>query len=223
MGNLSKERVTPNSPFTNCGVEFCGPFLIKFKNQRKGMYSKIYVAIIICLSTKAIHLETVSDLSSEAFIASLKRFIAQRGKMAMIITDKAANFKGAKSELNHLFNVIRNPDEWLANYLSSERINWKLIPPPRSPNFGGLWETGVKSFKHHLKRTVGLYKVIIEEFNTIIIQIEGIINSWPLSPLSSDINEYEVLTPAHFLIGCPITAIPEPEIINIFDNKLSRW
>ncbi|GBN52766.1 hypothetical protein AVEN_10892-1, partial [Araneus ventricosus] len=222
MGNLPKERVTPILAFTNCGIDFCGPFLIKFKNQRKGIYSKIYVAIFICLSTKAIHLETVSDLSSEAFIASLKRFIARRGKMAMIITDNATNFKGAKSELNRLFNLIRKPDESLANYLSSERINWKLIPP-RSPNFGGLWEAGVKSFKYHLKRTIGLYKVTLEEFNTIIIQIEGILNSRPLSPLSSDINEYEVLTPAHFLIGRPITAIPEPEIINISDNKLSRW
>ncbi|GBO10230.1 hypothetical protein AVEN_167601-1, partial [Araneus ventricosus] len=221
MGNLPKERVTPTSAFTNCGIDFCGPFLIKFKNQRKGIYSKIYVAIFICLSTKAIHLETVSDLSSEAFIASLKRFIARR-KMAMIITDNATNFKGAKSELNRLFNLIRKPDECLANYLSSERINWKLIPP-RSPNFGGLWEAGVKSFKYHLKRTIGLYKVTLEEFDTIIIQIEGILNSRPLSPLSSDINEYEVLTPAHFLIGRPITAIPEPEIINISDNKLSRW
>ncbi|GBM34142.1 hypothetical protein AVEN_18027-1 [Araneus ventricosus] len=222
MGKLPKERVTPTSAFTNCGIDFCGPFLIKFKNQRKGIYSKIYVAIFICLSTKAIHLETVSDLSSEAFIASLKRFIARRGKMAMIITDNATNFKGAKSELNRLFNLIRKPDECLANYLSSERINWKLIPP-RSPNFGGLWEAGVKSFKYHLKRTIGLYKVTLEEFDTIIIQIEGILNSRPLSPLSSDINEYEVLTPAHFLIGRPITAIPEPEIINISDNKLSRW
>ncbi|GBN95285.1 hypothetical protein AVEN_207930-1 [Araneus ventricosus] len=222
MGNLPKERVTPISAFANCGIDFCGPFLIKFKNQRKGIYSKIYVAILICLSTKAIHLETVSDLSSEAFIASLKRFIARRGKMAMIITDNATNFKGAKSELNRLFNLIRKPDESLANYLSSERINCKLIPP-RSPNFGGLWEAGVKSFKYHLKRTIGLYKVTLEEFNTIIIQIEGILNSRPLSPLSSDINEYEVLTPAHFLIGRPITAIPEPEIINISDNKLSRW
>ncbi|GBN55088.1 hypothetical protein AVEN_10451-1, partial [Araneus ventricosus] len=222
MGNLPKERVTPISAFTNCGIDFCGPFLIKFKNQRKGIYSKLYVAIFICLSTKAIHLETVSDLSSEAFIASLKRFIARRGKMAMIITDNATNFKGAKSELNRLFNLIRKPDECLANYLSSERINWKLIPL-RSPNFGGLWEAGVKSFKYHFKRTIGLYKVTLEEFNTIIIQIEGILNSRPLSPLSSDINEYEVLTPAHFLIGRPITAIPEPEIYNISDNKLSRW
>ncbi|GBN84874.1 hypothetical protein AVEN_159988-1 [Araneus ventricosus] len=128
MDNLPKERVTPISAFTNCGIDCCGPFLIKFKNQRKGIYSKIYVAIFICLSTKAIYLETVSDLSSEAFIASLKRCIARRGKMAMIITDNATNFKGAKSELNRLFNLIRKPDECLACYLSSERINWKLIP-----------------------------------------------------------------------------------------------
>ncbi|GFW98765.1 integrase catalytic domain-containing protein [Trichonephila clavipes] len=79
-------------------------------------------------------------------------------------------------------------------------IQWKFIPP-RSPNFGGLWEAGVKSFKHHLYRTLVNSKITFEEFETIIIQIEGILNSRPLVPLSDNINEYEVLTPGHFIIG----------------------
>jgi hypothetical protein len=222
MGNLPSERVTPNPPFQNSGVDFCGPFLIKFRNQRKGIFHKIYVAIFICLATKAIHMETVSDLSSEAFIAALKRFCARRGKVATIMSDNATNFKGANSELRRLQNLVQTPDSNLADFYSSESINWKFIPP-RSPNFGGLWEAGVKSFKHHLQRTLGNNKLTLEEFETIIIQVEGILNSRPLVPLSSDINEFEVLTPAHFLIGRPITMIPEPQIINLADNRLSRW
>ncbi|GFW19515.1 integrase catalytic domain-containing protein [Trichonephila clavipes] len=101
-------------------------------------------------------------------------------------------------------------------------IQWKFIPP-RSPNFGGLWEAGVKSFKHHLYRTLVNSKITFEEFETIIIQIEGILNSRPLVPLSDNINEYEVLTPGHFIIGRPISAIPEPAILDISDNRLSRW
>ncbi|GFU26567.1 integrase catalytic domain-containing protein [Trichonephila clavipes] len=101
-------------------------------------------------------------------------------------------------------------------------IQWKFIPP-RSPNFGGLWEAGVKSFKHHLYRTLVNSKITFEEFETIIIQIEGILNSRPLVPLSDNINEYEVLTPGHFIIGRPISAIPEPAISDISDNRLSRW
>ncbi|GBL97468.1 hypothetical protein AVEN_162933-1 [Araneus ventricosus] len=162
MGNLPSERVTPSAPFLNSGVDFCGPFQIKFKNQRKGIYSKVYVAIFVCLATKAIHLETVTDLTTEAFIAALKRLCARRGRIATLISDNASNSKGAASELNRLKKLICKTNETLANYLTSEAIQWKLIPP-RSPNF------------------------------------------------------------RHFIIGRPITAIPEPEILDISDNTLSRW
>ncbi|GFV24711.1 integrase catalytic domain-containing protein [Trichonephila clavipes] len=222
MGNLPSERVTPSAPFLNSGVDFCGPFQIKFKNQRKGIFSKVYVAIFICLATKAIHLEAVTDLTTEAFIAALKRLCARRGRISTLISDNATNFKGAAAELNRFIKLICNKNETLANYFASETIQWKFIPP-RSPNFGGLWEAGVKSFKHHLYRTLVNSKITFEEFETVIIQIEGILNSRPLVPLSDNINEYEVLTPGHFIIGRPISVIPEPAILDISDNRLSRW
>ncbi|GFW72380.1 integrase catalytic domain-containing protein [Trichonephila clavipes] len=222
MGNLPSERVTPSAPFLNSGVDFCGPFQIKFKNQRKGIFSKVYVAIFVCLTTKAIHLEAVTDLTTEAFIAALKRLCARRGRISTLMSDNATYFKDAAAELNRFINLICNKNETLANYFASEAIQWKFIPP-RSPNVGGLWEAGVKSFKHHLYRTLVNSKITFEEFETIIIQIEGILNSRPLVPLSDNINEYEVLTPGHFIIGQPISAIPEPAILDISDNILSRW
>ncbi|GFT52825.1 integrase catalytic domain-containing protein [Trichonephila clavipes] len=222
MGNLPSERVTPSAPFLNSGVDFCGPFQIKFKNQRKGIFSKVYVAIFVCLATKAIHLEAVTDLTTEAFIAALKRLCARRGRISTLMSDNATNFKGAAAELNRFIKLICNKNETLANYFASEAIQWKFIPP-RSPNFGGLWEAGVKSLKHHLYRTLVNSKITFEEFETIIIQIEGILNSRPLVPLSDNINEYEVLTLGHFIIGRPISAIPEPAILDISDNRLSRW
>ncbi|GFU95903.1 integrase catalytic domain-containing protein [Trichonephila clavipes] len=222
MGNLPSERVTPSEPFLNSGMDFCGPFQIKFKNQRKGIFSKVYVAIFVCLATKAIHLEAVTDLTTEAFIAALKRLCARRGRISTLMSDNATNFKGAAAELNRFIKLICNKNETLANYFASEAIQWKFIPP-RSPNFGGLWEAGVKSFKHHLYRILVNSKITFEEFETIIIQIEGILNSRPLVPLSDNINEYEVLTSGHFIIGRPISAIPEPAILVISDNRLSRW
>ncbi|XP_054711310.1 uncharacterized protein LOC129220901 [Uloborus diversus] len=222
MGNLPSERVNPSPSFKECGIDFCGPFSIKYKNQRKGTLNKIFVALFVCLATKAIHLDIVTDLKSESFIATLKRFFARRGKSSTILTDNGTTFVGANTELKKLHALVKNPDDTLSDYLASEAIYWKFIPP-RSPNFGGLWEAGVKSFKHHLKRSVGSSPLTLEEFWTLIVQIEGILNSRPLLPLSSDPNEIEVLTPAHFLIGRPITSIVEPDISSISDNKLSSW
>ncbi|GFX78361.1 integrase catalytic domain-containing protein [Trichonephila clavipes] len=128
----------------------------------------------------------------------------------------------AAAELNRFMKLICNKNETLASYFASEAIQWKFIPP-RSPNFGGLWEAVVKSFKHHLYRTLVNSKITFEKFETIKIQIEGILNSRPLVPLSDNINEYEVLTPGHFIIGRPISAIPEPAILDISDDRLSRW
>ncbi|GBN43941.1 hypothetical protein AVEN_268194-1 [Araneus ventricosus] len=107
---------------------------------------------------------------------------------------------------------MSNPDDKLTNYLTTESINWKFIPP-RSPNFGGLWETGVKSFKYHLKRAVGSVKLTFEEFLPLTAEIEGILNSRPIVPLSTDPHDYTALTPGHFLIGRPITSIAEPQLI----------
>ncbi|GFV17149.1 integrase catalytic domain-containing protein [Trichonephila clavipes] len=88
---------------------------------------------------------------------------------------------------------------------------------------GGLWEAGIKSVKYHLKRALGRSQLTYEEFETVIIQVEGILNSSPLTPISNDFDNFEVLTPAHFLICRTINSILESIVINISDNRLSRW
>jgi hypothetical protein len=222
MGNLPKERVTQNFPFNCVGVDFCGPFQIKYPNQRKGQLSKIYICIFVCLATKACHLELVNALTSDAFIATLKRFLNRRGKCAHIFSDNGKNFVGSNLELKRLANLVCKPDETLGSFFCNEGIDWSFIPP-RAPNHGGLWEAGVKSVKFHLKRVVGNYKLTYEEFLTVLVQVEGILNSRPLYPLSAELDDFEILTPGHFLVGRPITAIAEPSVVQVADNKLTAW
>ncbi|GFX70749.1 uncharacterized protein TNCV_1032771 [Trichonephila clavipes] len=105
-----------------------------------------------------------------------------------------------------------------AKYFVTENIDWKFIPP-KFPHFGGLWEAGVKSVKHHLKRAIGNLHFTFEEFETIMIQVEGILNSLPLTPVSSDADKFDVLNPGHLLIGRPITSIPK---LNLIDNLGGR-
>ncbi|XP_055936878.1 uncharacterized protein LOC129966476 [Argiope bruennichi] len=163
----------------------------------------------------------VTDLTSDAFIACLKRFVARRGLCSKLFSDNGTNFIGANKELSKLYNLVLKLDDSLASYLSTEGIDWNFIPP-RAPNFGGLWESGVKAFKYHFKRILGNSKSY-EEFLTVITQIEGILNSRPLAPLSSDIDVYDVLTPAHFLIGRSLNTVVEPNLIEVKDNRLSNW
>ncbi|GFS98373.1 integrase catalytic domain-containing protein [Trichonephila clavipes] len=179
MGNLPHDRVVPDYPFNCSGVDFCGPFMIRYKNQRKGILHKIYICVFVCFVSKSIHIEIVSDLTSDAFIATLKRFFSRRGKCAKLYSDNGKTFVGANKELKRFLKLIEDSDDNLAGFLSAEGIEWKFIPP-RAPSFGGLWEASVKSIKYHLKRVVRGSNLTYEKFLTVCIQIEGILNSRPL-------------------------------------------
>ncbi|GFW92498.1 integrase catalytic domain-containing protein [Trichonephila clavipes] len=222
MGNLPRDRVVPDYPFNCSGVDFCGPFMIRYKNQRKGILHKIYICVFVCFVSKAIHIEIVSDLTSDAFIATLKRFFSRRGKCAKLYSDNGKTFVGANKELKRFLKLIEDSDDNLAGFLSAEGIEWKFIPP-RAPSFGGLWEASVNSIKYYLKRVVSGSNLTYEEFLTVCIQIEGILNSRPLYPLSSNSDDLNTLTSAHFLIGRSMTSVVEPNLIELKENALKKW
>ncbi|GFW14234.1 integrase catalytic domain-containing protein [Trichonephila clavipes] len=154
MGNLPYERVNMATPFSITGLDLGGPYFVTYKHQRKGVLNKIYVCVCICFVTRAIHLEILSDLTSDAIIATLKRFMSRRGKCSKIFTDNATNFVGANSQLKVFYKTLNFPDQNLAAYFTEEGIEWNFIPP-RAPHMGGLWEAGIKSVKYHLKRALG--------------------------------------------------------------------
>lgn len=221
MGNLPTERITPSSPFTVVGVDYAGPFMVKDRKGRGYKVSKVYIGLFICFSTKAIHLELISSLSSESFIQALYRFVSRRGKPTKIFSDNGTNFVGAQHELKIFLNSnIAN--EQITNFATSECIDWQFIPPC-SPHFGGLWEAGVKSSKYHLKRVLSDTPLLFEELSTICAQIEAILNSRPICPISSDPNDLHPLTPAHFLIGKPLVAAPDENVTDFQINRLNRF
>jgi hypothetical protein len=88
---------------------------------------------------------------------------------------------------------------------------------------GGIWEAGVKSIKFHLRRVVGNAKLTFEELYTLLCQVEAVLNSQPLCPLSNSPDNLEVLTPGHFLIGTSLLALPDHNLIDLASNHLSRW
>lgn len=91
-----------------------------------------------------------------------------------------------------------------------------------SANFGGLWELGVKSIKHHLKRVLK-NALTLEEFITIISEIEGILNSCPLSLISNEPQDFQPLTSGHFRIGQSVTSIPETDITEVPPSRLTTY
>ena len=224
MGQLPMERVSPDIVFENVGIDYAGPLYIKQGYIRKPTVIKAYVCVFVSMSVKATHLELVSDLTTDAFIAALRRFISRRGKPSLIQSDHGTNFVGANKELNELYAFLQDQkaQTLISQFCTSQRIQWKFIPE-RSPHFGGIWEAAVKSLKFHLKRVTANVKMTFEECCTILTQIEACLNSRPLIAKPCDEDGIEMITPGHFLIGRPIEALPDSSYSYRSVSLLRRW
>ena len=173
-------------------------------------------------SIKAVHIELVSDLITEAFLAALKRFFARRGKASHLFSDNAKTFVGANRELREVHSQLANDTSAIIrDYLTREQVTWHFIPP-RAPHFGGIWEAAVKSMKKHLLKIIGNQLLTFETMNTYLIEIEAILNSRPITPISSNPNDLAALTPSHFLIGDVLTSTAEKSVTGV-TNSLSMW
>ena len=156
MGQLPRERITADSVFDRVGIDYAGPVYVKHGYVRKPIVVKAYVCVFVALSVKAVHIELVSDLTTEAFIACLRCFISRRGKPVLIWSDHGTNFVGAARQLKDLYDFLSHPNslDLISNFCTNQKIKWEFIPE-RAPHFGGLWEAAVKSLKKHLHRIVG--------------------------------------------------------------------
>ena len=106
MGQLPSSRVTPSPVFSKMGIDYAGPFLLKKGYTRKPVLIKTYMCIFVCFSTKAVHLEAASDLNTESFLATLKKFVSRRGLPTEIHSDNGSNFKGAANDLKHFYEFL---------------------------------------------------------------------------------------------------------------------
>ena len=79
MGQLPSARVNPSPPFCHCAVDFAGPFDCKCIRHHTYKYPKIYVAVFVCFVTYSVHLEVVSELTTDKFLEAVYRFVSLRG------------------------------------------------------------------------------------------------------------------------------------------------
>lgn len=216
---LQPYRVQPHRLFSHVGMDYGGPFFVKEHRRRNEETVKMYLALFVCMAVKAVHLEIVSDLSTDTFLAALDRFVARRGILSNLYSDCGTNYVGDTRQLKTLSRKAE-----VQNHLTSHLSCTWHFNPPAAPHLGdGIWKAGIKSVKFRLKRVIGQQVLTYEEFHTLITRVEGLLNSRPITPASSDPHDLNALTPGHFIIGQPIHAIPEPDSSDIQINRLNRW
>lgn len=224
MGDLPSPRVTPSRSFSHCAIDYAGPVNIRMrKGPGKPITFKGYVSIFVCMSTKAMHLELVGDLTSDGFISAFKRFVSRRGRVTDIYSDNGSNFVGAVEIMSESHRLaMMDTEVEFSELMANDGVTWHFSPPS-APHFNGLAEAGVRSMKYHLRRIVGTTCLTYEELYTVLCQIEAVLNSRPISALTDEFSDFTVLTPGHFLMGSAPLSVPEPILLNINENRLSRW
>jgi len=194
MADLPKERLkSGDPPFTYVGVDYFGPFYV-----RQGRSSvKRYGCLFTCLVIRAVHIELVHTLDTDSFINAMRRFISHRGCPTTIYSDNGTNFRAGEKEIRESLK------DWnqkaIHKFLQQKNVRWKFNPPAAS-HMGGAWERTIRSIRKILRALLGQQLISDEMLRTLMSEVQGILNSRPLSPVSSDPKDLEPLTPNHLLL-----------------------
>ena len=216
MAPLPTPRVTPGrAPFASCGVDYAGPLLTRVGRSN----TKRYICLFTCLATRAVHLEMACALDIDSFLEAFTRFSNRRGTPEELWSDNATNFVGANKELR---DSIRDWNQTnIQSSLARRGVTWKFNPPAASHQ-GGVWERMVRSVKRVLNVIAGGSVMTDESLSTLLTEVERIVNSRPITAVSSDPRDLEALTPHHLLTGRTDATLPLGKFIHA-DGYRKSW
>ena len=213
---LSLLRVKEVPPFAHTGVDFAGPLYVKTSNGSE----KVWVCLFTCCIVRAVHLDLVPDLTTEAFLRCLKRFIARRGLPSRMLSDNGRTFEAAATQIKA---IVSHPE--VKSYLAGIGVQW-TFNLPKAPWWGGVFERMVKAMKRCLRKSLGRARLTLDELTTALVEVEAVLNSRPLTYVSTD--DFEVpLTPSHLLVGRRLLDLPdhlceEPEEFETTPDLLTK-
>ena len=209
MSDLPVDRVNESPPFTYCGVDFFGPFIIKYGNRRT---AKRYGCIFTCMACRAVHIEVSHSLETDSFIMVLRRFLARRGMVRTLRCDQGTNFIGAENELKKELKKMNQ--EKVKSFLSESSCQWIewVKNPPTASHMGGAWERQIRTVRAILQGLLRTHGAMLtdESLHTLLVECECIINSRPLSVENiSDPASENPLTPM-MLLTMKTKVVPPP-------------
>lgn len=181
------------------GVNFCGPLYCRTNHS---LLVKAYVAVFFCGVTRAVHWELMTGMAASSFMLAFRHFISRRGVPSTIYSDNFLAFKHCARSFHSL------TDATIQDLCSGHRIVWKFSVE-KAPWWGGWWKRVIRITKETLRRALGRSSLSTEKLGTTLCEVEAVINSRPLTYLSTDDDGSYPITPAHFWLGKPKTWLPQ--------------
>ena len=218
MADLPRDRVDDAvHPFCCTGVDYFGPLYAK---RGRGQVKKFGV-IFTCLSVRAVHLELADSLSADSFICALRRFLAKRGNVRLIRSDRGTNFVGAEKELRREVDALFSSDDRLKKEMLNRGVEWRFNTPAAS-HHGGVWERLIRSVRKILNALLTSQTFTEETLHTFLCDAECIMNNRPLVPVTSDPRDELPLTPNHILHLKCVTPLCDSSSEDDLDGP-KRW
>ena len=202
MSDLPEDRMETAPPFTYCGMDCFGPFYIK--EGRKEL--KRYGLLLTCMCSRAVHIEMLDDLTTDAFINALRSFIAIRGKVRQIRSDQGTNFVGARREFAE---ALKEMDQEELKELGCEFV----MNTPASSHVGGVWERQIRTIRSVLTSILeqSATQLDCSSLRTFLYEVMAVVNSRPLTTdCLNDSSSPEPLTPNHILTMKSTILAPPP-------------
>jgi hypothetical protein len=180
------------APFTYCGTDLFGPFLIKEGRSMKKRWGVIFT----CLSMRAVHVEVCHSLSTDSFLNAYRRFVCRHGPVRLLRCDRGTNFVGAHSELQ-----IERGHQQILDALLRDNVDFQFNVPQAS-HMGGAWEQMIRSIRAPLEFLLVTHGQQLDDklLHTLLLEAEAVVNSRPLTYLDASAMESDTpLTPAQLL------------------------
>ncbi|XP_076853956.1 uncharacterized protein LOC143509279 [Brachyhypopomus gauderio] len=206
MADLPTDRIEPTPPFSFCGMDCFGPFYSKQGRREQKRYGLLFT----CFCSRAVHIELLEDMTTDAFINALRCFIAIRGPVRQLRSDHGSNFVGAKNELERALKEL--DEERVATFLAEQQCDFCMNVPDAS-HAGGVWERQIRTARSVLSSVLAQSAGRIDDtsLRTFFYEAMSIINSRPLTVDSiNDPTNLEPLTPNHLLTMKSSIPLPPP-------------
>ncbi|XP_070492311.1 uncharacterized protein [Chironomus tepperi] len=165
-----------SKPFEHTGVDCAGPITIYAGNSY--VKKDVHIVLFTCMITRAIYLRKLDSLTADEMLLAIQDVWTRRGPIRHLYSDNGRNFLGAS-------NIIKA--EHHQQLASDKKISWHFNPP-LTPHWGGVWERLIRDVKRAIHFEMNK-KVIKEKlFDCVLLQVEDIMNSRPLThlPVSPD-------------------------------------
>ena len=224
MADLPLDRLTPGPPFTGVGVDVFGPWSVVTRKTRGGAaQSKRWAVLFSCLTTRAVHIELIEDMSSSCFINALRRLVALRGPVKIYRSDRGTNFVGAADDIGvHVVNVEEGP---VKSHLKENTATW-IFNAPHASHMGGVWERAIGVARRILDSMLlkeGQKDLTHEVISTLMCEVCAIMNSRPVAVLDSDPSDSLVLSPSMLLTQKQGDTATLTEGLSQKDMYKSQW